>query len=44
MLLKYDNVKISPCVLACVSSPKDLQNVFAAEALPEAEDKSRLSK
>ncbi|XP_065729297.1 sperm flagellar protein 2 [Phocoena phocoena] len=28
---------------ACVSSPKDLQNVFSAEALPETEDKSRLS-
>ncbi|XP_059863060.1 sperm flagellar protein 2 [Delphinus delphis] len=28
---------------ACVSSPKDLQNVFSAEALPETEDKSKLS-
>ncbi|KAB0397766.1 hypothetical protein E2I00_011035 [Balaenoptera physalus] len=43
MLLKYDNVKISPCVFTCVSSPKDLQNVFSAEVLPETEDKSRLS-
>ena len=40
MLLKSDNVKISPCVPACTSSPKDVQD----EALPEREDKTRLGK
>ncbi|XP_061249732.1 sperm flagellar protein 2 isoform X2 [Bos javanicus] len=42
MLLKSDNVKISPCVQACTSSPKDMQDGSLAEALPKKEDKTRL--
>ena len=44
MLLKSDNVKISPRVQACTSSPRDVQDGSLAEALPKKEDKTRLGK